>query len=147
MKSDQRGGAVPGKFESTAFMALRSFAIRREMRAEISVASLQIENAVKAFAGTPVLKGVSLELKDGEFCVIVGGSGCGKSTLLRAIAGLEELDSGSIFIDGRRIDDLPPAERGIAMVFQSYALYPHLDVFENLAFALRLAKRPAAEIE
>src|SRR6185503_15178223 len=84
---------------------------------------------------------------DGEFCVIVGGSGCGKSTLLRAIAGLEDLDSGSIFIDGQRIDHLPPAERGIAMVFQSYALYPHLNVFENLAFALRLAKRPAAEVE
>ena len=111
------------------------------------MAALQIDNAVKAFGETAVLKGVSLELQDGEFCVIVGGSGCGKSTLLRAIAGLEDLDSGSIFIDGRRIDRLPPAERGIAMVFQSYALYPHLNVFENLAFALRLAKRPAAEIE
>jgi multiple sugar transport system ATP-binding protein len=111
------------------------------------VAALQIDGAVKTFAGTEVLKGVSLELEDGEFCVIVGGSGCGKSTLLRAIAGLEDLDSGSISIDGRRIDHLPPAERGIAMVFQSYALYPHLNVFENLAFALRLAKRPKAEIE
>lgn len=111
------------------------------------MAALQIENAVKAFGEITVLKGVSLELKDGEFCVIVGGSGCGKSTLLRAIAGLEDLDSGSIFIDGRRIDDLPPAERGIAMVFQSYALYPHLNVFENLAFALRLAKRSTSEIE
>jgi multiple sugar transport system ATP-binding protein len=111
------------------------------------VASLQIENAAKAFGETAVLRGVSLELRDGEFCVIVGGSGCGKSTLLRAIAGLEDLDSGSILIDGRRIDHLPPAERGIAMVFQSYALYPHLNVFENLAFALRLAKRPASEIE
>jgi multiple sugar transport system ATP-binding protein len=108
---------------------------------------LQIENAVKAFGETAVLKGVSLELADGEFCVIVGGSGCGKSTLLRAIAGLEDLDSGSIFIDDRRIDGLPPAQRGIAMVFQSYALYPHLSVFENLAFALRLAKRPRAEID
>ena len=111
------------------------------------MAALQIENAVKAFGETAVLKGVSLELEDGEFCVIVGGSGCGKSTLLRAIAGLEELDSGSIFVDSRKIDDLPPAKRGIAMVFQSYALYPHLSVFENLAFALRLAKRPASEIQ
>lgn len=111
------------------------------------MAALQIENAVKAFNDTAVLNGVSLELNDGEFCVIVGGSGCGKSTLLRAIAGLEDLDSGSIYIDGRKIDDLPPAERGIAMVFQSYALYPHLNVFENLAFALRLAKRPASEID
>src|SRR6185503_733178 len=112
---------------------------------EVCVAALQIDNAVKAFGETAVLNRVSLELPDGEFCVIVGGSGCGKSTLLRAIAGLEDLDSGSIFIDGQRIDHLPPAERGIAMVFQSYALYPHLNVFENLAFALRLAKRPAAE--
>ena len=111
------------------------------------MAALQIDNAVKAFGETQVLKGVSLALRDGEFCVIVGGSGCGKSTLLRAIAGLEELDSGSIHIDGRRVDNLPPAERGIAMVFQSYALYPHLNVFENLAFALRLARRPAAEID
>ena len=111
------------------------------------MAALQIENAAKAFGQTAVLKGVSLELHDGEFCVIVGGSGCGKSTLLRAIAGLEDLDSGSISIDDRRIDGLPPAERGIAMVFQSYALYPHLSVFENLAFALRLAKRPRAEID
>jgi len=111
------------------------------------VATLQVENAVKAFGETVVLKGVSLELQDGEFCVVVGGSGCGKSTLLRAIAGLEDLDSGSISIDGRRIDKLPPAQRGIAMVFQSYALYPHLNVFENLAFALRLAKRPVSEVE
>ncbi|HEX5237612.1 MAG TPA: sn-glycerol-3-phosphate ABC transporter ATP-binding protein UgpC [Sphingomicrobium sp.] len=110
------------------------------------VAGLTIENAVKTFGEAAVLKGVSLQLADGEFCVIVGGSGCGKSTLLRAIAGLEDLDSGSIFIDGYRIDDLPPAERGIAMVFQSYALYPHLNVFENLAFALRLAKRSSSDI-
>ena len=110
------------------------------------MAALQIENAVKAFGQSLVLKGVDLSLEDGEFCVIVGPSGCGKSTLLRAIAGLEDLDSGSIRIDGRRVDELPPAQRGIAMVFQSYALYPHLSVFENLAFALRLAKRPAPEI-
>ncbi|MFL6720494.1 MAG: ABC transporter ATP-binding protein [Sphingomonas sp.] len=111
------------------------------------MARLRVEDATKAFAGTAVLKGVSLELTDGEFCVIVGGSGCGKSTLLRAIAGLEDLESGSIFIDDRRVDRLPPAERSIAMVFQSYALYPHLNVYENLAFALRLAKRPKAEID
>ena len=116
-------------------------------RLEVRVAALQIENAGKAFGDTAVLKGVNLELKDGEFCVIVGGSGCGKSTLLRAVAGLDDLDSGTISIDGKRIDHLPPAERGIAMVFQSYALYPHLSVHENLAFALRLAKRPQAEIQ
>ena len=111
------------------------------------MAGLRIEGAAKAFGDVQVLDGVSLSLEEGEFCVIVGGSGCGKSTLLRAIAGLELLDSGQIFIGDRRIDQLPPAARGIAMVFQSYALYPHLSVFENLAFALRLAKRPKAEID
>ena len=111
------------------------------------MAGLTVDNAVKSFGETRVLNGVSIALEEGEFCVIVGASGCGKSTLLRAIAGLEQLDSGEIHIAGRRVDQLPPAERGIAMVFQSYALYPHLSVFENLAFALRVAKRPAAEID
>ncbi len=111
------------------------------------MAGLAIEQAVKSFGDTRVLKGVDLTVADGEFCVIVGASGCGKSTLLRAIAGLEQLDSGSIAIGGVKVDSLPPAERGIAMVFQSYALYPHLTVFENMAFALRLAKRPKADID
>ncbi len=111
------------------------------------VAGLTIEQAHKSFGETAVLKGVDLAVADGEFCVIVGASGCGKSTLLRAIAGLEQLDSGSISIGGERVDARPPAERGIAMVFQSYALYPHLTVYENMAFALRLAKRPKAEVD
>ena len=111
------------------------------------MAGLIIDQAVKSFGSTQVLKGVSLTVEEGEFCVIVGASGCGKSTLLRAIAGLDELDSGTISIGGRRVDQLPPAERGIAMVFQSYALYPHLTVYENMAFALRLAKRPASDID
>ena len=111
------------------------------------MAGLTVDHAVKSFGETSVLNGVSIALEEGEFCVIVGASGCGKSTLLRAIAGLEQLDSGEIYIAGRRVDQLPPSERGIAMVFQSYALYPHLSVFENLAFALRVAKRPAAEID
>ena len=111
------------------------------------MAGLSIESAAKSFGDVKVLDCVSLKLEEGEFCVIVGESGCGKSTLLRAIAGLEQLDSGTIFIGDRRVDQLPPAERGIAMVFQSYALYPHLTVYDNLAFALRLAKRPKAEIE
>ncbi len=110
------------------------------------MAGLTIEQAVKSYGTTQVLKGVSLTVADGEFCVIVGASGCGKSTLLRAIAGLDQLDSGTISIGDRRVDQLPPAQRGIAMVFQSYALYPHLSVYENMAFALRLAKRPAREI-
>ena len=111
------------------------------------MAELQIDRAEKSFGETQVLKDVSLEVGDGEFCVIVGPSGCGKSTLLRAIAGLEELDRGSISIGGKQMDGLPPAKRGIAMVFQSYALYPHLNLRENLAFALRLAKKPKAEID
>ena len=111
------------------------------------MAGVIIDQAVKSFGATAVLKGVSLDVGDGEFCVIVGASGCGKSTLLRAIAGLDQLDSGSISIGERRVDQLPPAERGIAMVFQSYALYPHLTVFENMAFALRLAKRPSDEVD
>ena len=111
------------------------------------MAGLSINQAVKAFGATAVLKGVSLDVGESEFCVIVGASGCGKSTLLRAIAGLDQLDSGSISIGDRRVDQLPPSDRGIAMVFQSYALYPHLTVFENMAFALRLAKRPKAEVD
>ena len=111
------------------------------------MAGLSINQAVKAFGATAVLNGVSLDVGESEFCVIVGASGCGKSTLLRAIAGLDQLDSGSISIGDRRVDQLPPSDRGIAMVFQSYALYPHLTVFENMAFALRLAKRPKAEVD
>ena len=111
------------------------------------VAGLAIEQAFKSFGETQVLKGVDLTVAEGEFCVIVGASGCGKSTLLRAIAGLEQLDSGSIAIGGLKVDSLAPAERGIAMVFQSYALYPHLTVYENMAFALRLAKRPQADVD
>jgi multiple sugar transport system ATP-binding protein len=95
----------------------------------------------------PVLRGVNLELGDGEFAVFIGPSGCGKSTLLRMIAGLEEITSGELRIGGRRVNEVPPAERGIAMVFQSYALFPHMSVYENMAFGLELAKRPKAEID
>ena len=111
------------------------------------MAQLSIDAACKSFGDTEVLKGVSLDVADGEYCVIVGPSGCGKSTLLRAIAGLEELDSGSISIGGRAVDGLAPAKRGVAMVFQSYALYPHLSLRDNMAFALKLAKRSKAEID
>ncbi len=101
---------------------------------------LSIHNARKNFGDVNVLNGISVDAASGDFVVIVGPSGCGKSTLLRAIAGLEELSGGSIHIGGRDVTTLPPSERGIAMVFQSYALYPHLTVFENMAFALRMAK-------
>ena len=111
------------------------------------MAALVIEHASKSFGETHVLRDVSLDVAAGEFCVIVGPSGCGNSTLLRAIAGLEELDQGSIAIAEKPVNGLPPAARGIAMVFQSYALYPHLSLRENMAFALKLAKKPQAEID
>jgi multiple sugar transport system ATP-binding protein len=111
------------------------------------MAELSIEGARKNFGETEVLRGVSVEVADGEFTVIVGPSGCGKSTLLRAVAGLEELTSGRIVIGGRDVTGLAPSERGIAMVFQSYALYPHLTVYENMAFALRIAKAGKAAVD
>ena len=101
----------------------------------------------KNFGSTPVLHGVDLDIEDGEFVILVGPSGCGKSTLLRMIAGLENVSSGTLAIGGRVVNDLPPKERDIAMVFQNYALYPHMTVRENMAFSLRLAKAPRASIE
>jgi len=101
----------------------------------------------KAFAGNAILKGVDVSIPEGGFAVLVGPSGCGKSTLLRLVAGLEEADAGSLFIKGKDVTKLPPRDRDIAMVFQSYALYPHLSVRENLAFGLKLRNTPAAEIE
>jgi len=94
-----------------------------------------------------VIQGLDLAVQPGELCVILGPSGCGKSTLLRLIAGLEEPDGGSIHIGGREVTRLPPKDRGLAMVFQSYALYPHMSVFENMAFGLRLARHHRAEVE
>ena len=111
------------------------------------MAGLSIRDARKNFGATEVLKGVSIDVADGEFTVIVGPSGCGKSTLLRAVAGLEELTGGSIVIGDRDVTSLPPSERGIAMVFQSYALYPHLTVRENMAFGLKIAKAAKSEID
>ena len=111
------------------------------------MAGLSIRDARKNFGATEVLKGVSINVADGEFTVIVGPSGCGKSTLLRAVAGLEELTGGSIVIGDRDVTSLPPSERGIAMVFQSYALYPHLTVRENMAFGLKIAKAAKSEID
>jgi len=93
------------------------------------------------------LKNVSFEVADGEFCILLGPSGCGKSTLLRLIAGLEQADAGEILVSGERIDPLPPRHRDIAFVFQNYALYPHMTVFENLAFSLRLRRIPPSQID
>ncbi|WP_352582303.1 ABC transporter ATP-binding protein [Mesorhizobium sp. M0088] len=109
--------------------------------------SLNIENVKKAFGPVEVLKGINLEVNDGEFVVFVGPSGCGKSTLLRVIAGLEDSTSGRVVIDGADVSATPPAKRGIAMVFQTYALYPHLTVKNNMGLGLKQAGTPAPEIE
>jgi multiple sugar transport system ATP-binding protein len=109
--------------------------------------SLKLEQIRKSFGKVDVLKGIDLDVVDGEFVVFVGPSGCGKSTLLRIIAGLEDLTSGNVLIDGRKVDGVPPARRGIAMVFQTYALYPHLSVRNNLSLGLKQAGTPAEEID
>jgi len=111
------------------------------------VASVQIRKVHKHFGGTHVIRGVDVDIADGEFAVLVGPSGCGKSTLLRMIAGLEEISGGEIQIGGRVVNNTPPKERDIAMVFQNYALYPHMKVRDNMAFSLLLAKRPRSEID
>ncbi|HYI42218.1 MAG TPA: ABC transporter ATP-binding protein, partial [Sphingomicrobium sp.] len=109
--------------------------------------SLQLNGIRKAYGSTPVLDEVTLALEAREFIAFLGPSGSGKSTLLRIIAGLETADAGEVWLDGRRIDQLPPGARDVAMVFQHYALYPHMSVRENMAFGLKNAKVPAAEIE
>ena len=109
--------------------------------------TLELTNIRKAFGSTPVLDDVSLTVQSREFIAFLGPSGSGKSTLLRIIAGLETSDAGEVRLDGRRIDTLPPGERGVAMVFQHYALYPHMTVRENMAFGLKNAKVPREEID
>lgn len=112
------------------------------------MAQLTLKNIVKQYdAKHTVIHGIDLDIRDGEFVVFVGPSGCGKSTLLRMIAGLENITGGDLIIDGKRANDVPPAERGLAMVFQSYALYPHMSVYENMAFALKLAGHKRADID
>ncbi len=110
------------------------------------MATLSVQSVKKSHGAATILKGISLDIADGEFLVLVGPSGCGKSTLLRCIAGLEELDSGAIVIDGANVTQSEPRDRDLAMVFQSYALYPHLTVRENLAFGLKMRKTPPSEI-
>ncbi|MGA9251924.1 MAG: sn-glycerol-3-phosphate ABC transporter ATP-binding protein UgpC [Roseobacter sp.] len=112
------------------------------------MANLTLTDVGKAYGGTvEVLKNINLDIETGELIVFVGPSGCGKSTLLRMIAGLEKITAGELQIDGQRMNDVPPAQRGIAMVFQSYALYPHMTVRDNMAFALKLAKKSKDEID
>src|SRR5512147_274954 len=111
------------------------------------MAAVALRGVHKSFGSTAVVHGVEFGIEDGEFCVLVGPSGCGKSTLLRMIAGLEEISGGEISIGGRVVNDIAPKERDIAMVFQNYALYPHMTVRDNMAFSLLLAKRPGGEIK
>src|SRR5665811_1438039 len=110
------------------------------------MAKIELKNIVKKYGdGFPAVNDVSLDIADGEFMILVGPSGCGKSTLLRMVVGLEDITSGDVLIDGKRVNDLAPRDRHLSMVFQNYALYPHLTVFENIAFPLRLAKGEHSE--
>jgi alpha-glucoside transport system ATP-binding protein len=111
------------------------------------MAGLVLKDVRKAYGQVKVLHGIDLDIRQGEFVVFVGPSGCGKSTLLRMIAGLEEITSGDLLIDGRKVNEVPPSKRGIAMVFQSYALYPHMTVYDNMAFGMRIAKESKEEID
>src|SRR5258707_15768097 len=111
------------------------------------MASVEIRDVRKAFGATEVIHGVDVMIEDGAFVVLVGPSGCGKTTLLRLIAGLEDVTGGQILIDGKNVVNVPPAKRGLSMVFQSYALYPHMSVRGNIAFGLKMAGLPRAEID
>src|SRR3954465_10411500 len=109
------------------------------------MAAVTLSAVRKSFGSTEVVHGVDVSIADGEFCGRVGPSGCGKSTLLRMIAGLEEISGGEVRIGGRVVNNVPPKERDIAMVFQNYALYPHMTVYDNIVFSLKLAHVPADE--
>jgi len=111
------------------------------------VAKVQLENLTKIFGAVKAVNDVTLEIPDQKFTVLVGPSGCGKTTCLRLVAGLEEATAGNIYIGERRVNDVPPKDRDIAMVFQNYALYPHMSVYDNMAFGLRLRKYPKSEID
>ena len=112
------------------------------------MASVQLKNVVKKYPnGFVAVKDFNLEIEDKEFIIFVGPSGCGKSTTLRMVAGLEDISSGDLFIDGKRMNDVEPKDRDIAMVFQNYALYPHMTVYDNMAFGLKLRKVPKDEID
>jgi len=132
-----RGQAAP---ETLCYAHLFQFLFFTDM------AQLDLTDIRKSYGGVDVLRGIDLKVADGEFCAFVGPSGCGKSTLLRMIAGIDEPDSGTVAIASRDVTELEPADRGIAMVFQSYALYPHMTVAENMGFALKLARVPRERI-
>src|ERR1044071_6165195 len=112
------------------------------------MSAIEMRNIVKEYGdGFKAVNDVSLDIADGEFMILVGPSGCGKSTLLRMIVGLEDITSGDMLIGGNRVNEKAPRDRNLSMVFQNYALYPHLTVFENIAFPLRLKKTPDAEVQ
>src|SRR6202142_2097309 len=111
------------------------------------MADVTLRSVVKTYDQVPAVRGIDLDIADHEFVVLVGPSGCGKSTTLRMIAGLEEITDGEISIGGDVVNDVPPKDRDIAMVFQNYALYPHMTVAENMSFGLRLKRRPKEEID
>ncbi|MEM3560388.1 MAG: ABC transporter ATP-binding protein, partial [Nitrososphaerota archaeon] len=111
------------------------------------MARVEIKNLVKRFGATIAVNNVSLEIKDKEFVVLLGPSGCGKTTTLRCVAGLETPDEGEIYIGDTLVNELPPKDRDVAMVFQSYALYPHMTVYDNIAFPLKMRKVPKQEID
>ena len=111
------------------------------------MAKIELKNVKKAYGAVEVIKGIDLTIRKGEFMVFVGPSGCGKSTLLRLISGLEEISSGELDFDGERVNELVPSKRGIAMVFQSYALYPHMKVYDNMAFGMKLARSAPQEVD
>src|SRR5881398_28586 len=111
------------------------------------MADVSLRKVVKKYDEVEAVRGIDLDIADHEFVVLVGPSGCGKSTTLRMIAGLEEITDGEIWIGGSVVNDVPPRDRDIAMVFQNYALYPHMTVFDNMAFGLKLRKFPKAEIK
>ena len=111
------------------------------------MAGVTLNHVYKRFGNVIAVNDANLDIKDKEFIVLVGPSGCGKSTTLRMVAGLEEITEGTISIDDKVVNDVPPKDRDIAMVFQNYALYPHMDVYNNMAFGLKLRKFPKAEID
>ncbi len=110
------------------------------------MSKVRVRNLRKTFGKTIAVDGITFEVGDGEFIILLGPSGCGKTTTLRCIAGLEVPDEGEIYIDDRMVNELPPKDRDIAMVFQSYALYPHMNVYDNLAFPLKMRKYPKDEV-
>src|SRR5919205_758001 len=111
------------------------------------MAQVALRKIVKTFDKTPAVQGIDLDIADREFIVLVGPSGCGKSNTLRMVAGLEEASAGEIFIGDRLVNDVAPGDRDIAMVFQNYALYPHMSVYQNMAFGLKMRRTPKAEIQ